>query len=149
LVVLLPGEPMHDDDTIIIFQADHKAHLGDHQSIMANGRVRLCFSLVALSAASGLTTISADTDVINILSAAVQRRTSSSEQAKDQAISAQPKLIVVRGLTSNMNLGMDMFRHRHTVRHLRTCQVVNERHITAQVPCSKIWKARVSEPTWQ
>lgn len=37
LVVLLPGEPMHDDDTIITFQADRKARLGDHQSIVANG----------------------------------------------------------------------------------------------------------------
>lgn len=66
---------------------------------------------------SGLTTISADVDVINILSAAVQRRTGSSDKAKDQAISAQPKLVVVRGLTNNMNLGMYMFRHRHAVRH--------------------------------
>lgn len=47
LVVLLPGEPMHDDDTIIIiFQADRRASLGDHQSVVANGRIPtvLCLS---------------------------------------------------------------------------------------------------------
>jgi hypothetical protein len=91
---LLPGEPTHDDDTILIFQADRKAGLGDHQSIVAHGRVQCHFSLIALF---GLTIISTDTDLINILSAAVQHRTRSSQQAKDQAISAQPKLSVVRG----------------------------------------------------
>ena len=100
LIVLLPREPMHDDDTIISFQADRRAGLGDHQSIMADGRVPSRFSLVALFVVSALTTISATTDIINILSAAVQRRISSSEHARDQAISAQTKLSVVRGLTS-------------------------------------------------
>ena len=53
------------------------------------------FALVALIAlCQVLTTISADTDVMGILSAAEQRRTRSSEQAKDQVISAQPNLTI-------------------------------------------------------
>lgn len=57
LVVLLPGEPMHDDDTIIVFQADRRAGLGDHQRIVANGRLHYALFLVALFADESAFTI--------------------------------------------------------------------------------------------
>jgi len=63
---------MHDDDTTaFIFQADRRADLVDHPR--GKGRVKCGLFLVASFAAFVLATISAYSNVVNILSVAVRR----------------------------------------------------------------------------
>lgn len=69
--------------------------------------------------------------------------------AKDQAISAQPNSSVVRGRTTTLGVNKFPSPPPSFAVSCGTSQVFDERHIASHVPCTKIWKARVSEPTWQ